>query len=553
MPLQCSSCKVTYQASYSHCPRCGNRLIKAASPKIIRYILFGVLLFCAVVIFLFWGPTHAHIRALLAGVGQEIYEVRTKPPTVKARQTEQPTFSLENLRTLRKYFEEKQFELLIATANDLQAAFEQDLAYEYQIYDFYRLFETGQPEYEGLLDDWIAYAPNHFAPYLARAHFYYRKAWTARGSKYATETGPEKIDVMHQFFHKAAQDIDAAIAINPRLLTGYMLRIGIHMGKGEDRQKDAAFQEAQIMFPSSSFLYFMMIKSKQPRWGGSYAEMELLASQALASVEKNPELYMLFGQIYLDQANLYRDEKRYNEAITLYSKAGSFGEHYTFFEERARTYRDMKDYDHAIEDVNHAISLRPAAATPYCLRAYIAVLKDDLDGALKDINFVNQQFAGDEDVKVMTDWVAQRLLYKGHAVYKNNLEQAIAYYDKGIEINPRFAEAFYWRGSAYNKLMKSDLAYSDLKKSIQYNPRHFDSYRFLDAILASSKNWDEIIDNWNSYLILEPNSADAYFERAGTYRNKGDVKRALEDLGQACRLGKQEACALLNREDKKGS
>jgi tetratricopeptide (TPR) repeat protein len=69
----------------------------------------------------------------------------------------------------------------------------------------------------------------------------------------------------------------------------------------------------------------------------------------------------------------------------------------------------------------------------------------------------------------------------------------------------------------------------------------------LDYILASQGKWDEILDIWNRFLALEPNNAEAYFERAGTHKHKGDMDSALADLDRACDLGKQEACNLRKR------
>ncbi len=551
MPSQCVNCNTIYDSG-RYCPRCGsllikteNRIIKIKNHNFIILIVIGSLCFLAILSLIYWLFSGNFIKSYLSRfLSAKVYEVSVQPPSIRVWGTSKPTFSLQELRDLRILFESKQFDSLTKTATDIQTAFERDPSYEYQVYDFFQIFDTVHPEYQALLDAWTEYAPSHFAPYLARAQYYYSKGWASRGHKYASETSAEQFEGMHRFFQKAESDIDTALAINPRLLTAYTIRIGIYNAEGEDANENTTFNKTRTLFPNSFLIYNRMINSKLPRWGGSYAEMEKIALQALENIEANPELYMLFGQIYVDQAWTLREEKQYDRALALYSKAISYGEHHSFFQERARTYRYMKDYVHAIEDIDHSISLRPTLAAPYRLRATIYIEMKDMDSAMKDIRFMTQQFPWSKDVQELTGWAAKQMLNHGHAVFKNNLEQAIAKYDMALDINPQCAEAFYWRGVAYSKLKKTELAYSDLKQAIRYNPRHFETYRMLDYILASQLKWDEIIAHWNQFLALEPGNAKAYLERAGAYRRTGDMKSALADLHQACELGEQEACRL---------
>lgn len=548
MQSRCTNCKAAYAPSYNHCPRCGKKLIKPEKSNHSTYVVIPFLIFIAIVGFLYRGPVVDHIRSFtLRLLPEKNYEVTVKPPSFRVGETPKPTFSLQDLRTLRDLFENRQFAALTGTAAEVQAAFERDVSYEYQIADYYDLFDTARPDYEKLLDDWVAYDPKHFAPYLARACYWYAKGWESRGHKYADETALVQFEAMKGFFLKASSDIDTALAINPRLLTAYTLRIGVYAAKGMDNEMNDAFKEARLLFPTSFLVYNKMTVMRRPRWGGSYAEMEKIALQAHEHIDTNPEFYMLFGQIYADQAQVLRKDEQYDKAIGLYTKAISFGENPLFYQERARTYRYMKAYAQATEDINRSISLRPSKAAPYCLRAGIAIDRDDQAGALQDIRFVRQQFPGAEESYRLAEWAAKKFLNRGHEQFKQDLTLAIAQYDLAIEMNPSETEAFYWRGTAYNKLEKNDLAYSDFKAAITSDPRHFKSCRMLDYLLAREQRWDEIIDTWSQYLVLEQKNGDAYFERAGAYRHKGDMQSAIADLRQACTLGKEEACNILKQ------
>ena len=59
---------------------------------------------------------------------------------------------------------------------------------------------------------------------------------------------------------------------------------------------------------------------------------------------------------------------------------------------------------------------------------------------------------------------------------KSQYDKAISDYTKAIEINPRFAEAYYNRGLAYGKKGQYDKAISDYTKAIEINPRFAEAY-----------------------------------------------------------------------------
>jgi lipoprotein NlpI len=82
----------------------------------------------------------------------------------------------------------------------------------------------------------------------------------------------------------------------------------------------------------------------------------------------------------------------------------------------------------------------------------------------------------------------------------------------------------------------------DFEKSIDLNPRHFESYRMIDYTLLQNKEWDRIIRYWKTFLELEPEHAVAYPERTGTCYHKKDFARSLQDLKQACDWGSEEGC-----------
>lgn len=442
----------------------------------------------------------------------------------------------------------KEFYALKRAADEIQREFQNDFAYEFKIYDFFYIFCTPIPEYEDLLNAWVESSPAHFAPCLARAHYYVRMAWESRGQDYASETSKEQFAKMRFFFEKALKDLAASIAIDPNLLPAYLALMEIHKAQGERAANVALYLSAKARFPGSFLLYDTMIRASLPRWGGSYSEMEKIAMDGYVHVHDNPGLYCLFGEIYVDQAWNFRKDKNYDEAIALCTKAIGYGDHFRFFQERAQSYSEVKNLDKALEDLDRSIALRPVRADLYRARATVYLNKGEAKRAVEEIAFMEKQFPGEIDPGEWKLRAAQRLVYEGYTVFQTNLEEAAAKFGMAIEVKPDHAEAYLRRGVAYAKLNRSDLAISDLALAIQYNPSDIRPYKSLDYQLSIRGKWDEVIGCWDRFLALEPENGEAYLERAGAHKHKGDKKSAFADLRRACDLGKAEACKILYRE-----
>jgi len=317
MRTVCPKCKVGF-SSYGKCPYCGRQLIEPGK-RLVTILLctFGALasvgLVCVGLYALFSGSA---IKSAWFRFSPDMnYEVSVRPPAIRVCGTLKPTLTSEERKNLRTLFEQRRFDSLNEAAAGIQRDFEQDPSLEYKACDFYDIFASSLPGYEKLLDAWVAHSPTHFAPHLARAEYYCYRGWESRGHKYASETSREQFSGMHAFFQKALKDADAALAINPRFLNAHLIRLNIHNADGADHQEDAAFEEARQYFPASFLLYNAMVAAKLPRWGGSYAEMEKIALQAYGHIRANPELYMLFGRIYADQASVCVDNKQYDKAM----------------------------------------------------------------------------------------------------------------------------------------------------------------------------------------------------------------------------------------------
>ncbi|MDD2829372.1 MAG: tetratricopeptide repeat protein [Sulfuricurvum sp.] len=201
-----------------------------------------------------------------------------------------------------------------------------------------------------------------------------------------------------------------------------------------------------------------------------------------------------------------------DESVTKAEK--SYPEAYRFEQSGVKKY-NAKDYDGAIADFTRAIELWPEFAQAYYLRAnsksWINFYKDkderraDLDMAIKlNPNNADYYVARGNLRVCMTDWL-----------FRIDNRGAIEDYNRAIELNPKYDEAYRQRADARYNLDDYREQYDDLTKAIDINPNVAAYYA------ARSKNM------YNSYSVkdaekavaLEPNN-QSYLENRNYVRAK---------------------------------
>jgi tetratricopeptide (TPR) repeat protein len=513
--------------------------------KKIKFIFIWLIVFSAVI-----GVNHFEIRfdRLRSLFGSHVYETAKASKNLPVSTKADDTIEIAQVIELRRMLQNGQLDRLNLVLEKYQKLFEENPCNEYKVYDAYHAFGIIVPSYEDLLEKWINAFPDKYQPYLAIAQYYYANGWENRGYKWTKDTPKEQFEGMRLSFSKAEENIKTALKINPNLIVGYHLLINIYNAEGDNAAENGIIEKASKLFPASFIIRSDNLWAKEPRWGGSYASMAEIAKSVEKYCNINPKLAALYGFICCDQAKNFKRDKRYEEAVALFTKAISFGDHWEFYNERADVYHFyLKEYDRALEDINRSIELRPTIHESYRLRSRIYFAKVDYDNSLKDLLTAEILRPGDSDTEEWKKWAAEYLLNKGHNLFKTDLKGAIEQYSLSAKFDEQNFEPYYWRGLVFYRLEQFTSALSDLDLAIGINPHHFESYRMVDYILAKDQQWDKIISYWDRFLELEPYHADAYLERAGIHYHNKDLNNALIDLEKSCELGNQEACKRYER------
>jgi tetratricopeptide (TPR) repeat protein len=117
--------------------------------------------------------------------------------------------------------------------------------------------------------------------------------------------------------------------------------------------------------------------------------------------------------------------------------------------------------------------------------------------------------------------------------------------DRAIEMNPRNADAYFWRGEADAKAGEMGKAVGNLKRALELEPERKDALFALASIYGGNREYDEAIKYLTRAIRVDPDYAQgtAFAQRGTSYKMKGDMDAAKADFAEACKRGTASACA----------
>jgi tetratricopeptide (TPR) repeat protein len=105
---------------------------------------------------------------------------------------------------------------------------------------------------------------------------------------------------------------------------------------------------------------------------------------------------------------------------------------------------------------------------------------------------------------------------------------------------------YYHMGAAYLKKREFDQAISLFNKSLEINPKYAEAYETRGMVYSSREQYDQAIADFNKALEIDPRLAEVYFSRGRAYYFKGEYGKSWEDVKRAQDLGYKIPAEFLN-------
>ncbi len=132
-------------------------------------------------------------------------------------------------------------------------------------------------------------------------------------------------------------------------------------------------------------------------------------------------------------------------------------------------------------------------------------------------------------------------------VDQGKINEAIDDFDKAIELDKHFPQAYAARGTAYLMISRPAKAAEDFDKALQLDPNNATTYVNRARAYMGLKMLDEAKADLDKAIELDPNLLAAYFNRGVLYMLKQDQQAALEDFNKCIAINPNAPAPYFNR------
>jgi len=227
--------------------------------------------------------------------------------------------------------------------------FLKDPLYESPLCKLYNSLDYTDSRLLEKLDDWVRKRPS-YASHAARGVYKVNLGYHIRGGEYIRDTPPENIAEMKRLHTEAKKDLLAAINANKRLSPVYCSLIRIARASGGIVDSESILASAVRSIPETYYIRYEYLRSSEPRWGGSYRQMQEYADSLDNEALRNPRIWSLKGEIAAERGFTARLDKDYGQAIQYYTEALSYGDRLSFLKIRGYLYMIIGQDELALSD-----------------------------------------------------------------------------------------------------------------------------------------------------------------------------------------------------------
>lgn len=131
---------------------------------------------------------------------------------------------------------------------------------------------------------------------------------------------------------------------------------------------------------------------------------------------------------------------------------------------------------------------------------------------------------------------------QGKAFYfESRYEDAIACYDRALQMEPENPKAWFSRGAALVKLQQLDEALTAYERAIELKPDSPEAWFGRGTVLTKQQQLETAIAAYDRAITLKPDLFVAWFGRARCFALRGELEPVLENLQQAIQLSGDRA------------
>ena len=120
-----------------------------------------------------------------------------------------------------------------------------------------------------------------------------------------------------------------------------------------------------------------------------------------------------------------------------------------------------------------------------------------------------------------------------HFYNQREFSKAIQAYQKVIELDPTYVEAYNNLGIIYQMIGDVDRAFGAYQKSTEMNPRYEKGYNNLGILLFLKGRYEEAVEVFQKALAINSNNIESHINLGILFKKKGEWEKATESYQRA--------------------
>ncbi len=308
----------------------------------------------------------------------------------------------------------------------------------------------------------------------------------------------------------------------------------------------------------------LVLKSLETNLPEDAQERLLATDEVLRHMQQQPAFSKkACAYLLRRRGHVYRVLKQYEQAIADFDHALTLAADYTrAYVERGLAYRDLKDYERAIQNCNLALAIDPQYVWSYNNRGFAYYALKDYEHALQDYNHalaIDPQYASAYNnrgrlYRTLKDYQHAfqdynhalalnprfALAYKNRALTYRDLkdyQRALQDYNRALDIDPQFASTHFDKGYVYLWLRDLHKAKVEFTQSWQMEPTNAKHGWIIEFVEMCQQKADlTTVKRLTAIARIAPYRSKAYICRGVAHLLEGNFEQASQDLEQACRI-----------------
>ena len=267
------------------------------------------------------------------------------------------------------------------------------------------------------------------------------------------------------------------------------------MTKNKSNLKTATSKINNKLMTNNATIVNLISKGQKYQIAGKQIEARKIYRSILLKSPQNFETLFLYGTLEAQSGN-------HKIAIDLLLQAHKIHPNeISCLINMANVYKELNNYEFSQNYYKKALVID---AIDFKLNYDYAVLLLLLKNPAKALNHL--EVAEKSEKNSYQLWFMRGLAY----LQMNKNASSILCFDKAININPEFDEAYLNRGNLYSELRKFDKALFDFQKSIDLNPNRAEAYFNRGNVYHTLRKYDEAIINFTTAITLKLDYSAAY-------------------------------------------